>query len=63
MSKRLKVSIATEHAPNVNIGKRMDWSGLAGIPPVGFIVGIERDSDEFTIVTVELEDDEAELEG
>lgn len=62
MSKLLKVAISTEAASNsLTIGRGVGFRGLDGLVPIGEIVGLVKDSDEFTIVTIELTDDEAEF--
>lgn len=64
MSKRLKVAVSTDQAAaSLTIGRGVGFRGLDGLVPIGEIVGIVKDSDEFTIVTVDLTDDDAELEG
>lgn len=58
---RLKVSIPTDDATSINIARKLHFDNLTGLAPLGSVVGIERDSDEFTIITIELTDDDAEL--
>jgi len=62
MSLRLKVSIPSGRATAVRIaGEAVIRAEEGADLAIGSIVGLERDSDEFTIVTIELTDDEAEL--
>lgn len=58
---KLKVSIYTNEVDELLIGAQLLLDGRTKRIPIGNITALERDSDEFSIVTIDIADDDAEL--